>query len=310
MKAFVLAAGFGTRLKPFTDILPKPLVPIRNVPALFYTIALLKEAGITEIICNTHHHAAEIRKTLEAANFNGVHISFSEEKKILGTGGGLKKCEPLLDDGDFLLINSDIIIDIDFKAFIESHLSSGLPGTLALYETPDAGAIGAVGIANDLIRDFRNMRNTGLQSSLIYTGTALLSPTIFDYLREDFSGIVDTGFTGLIDNGGLGFYRHNGSWMDIGTLENYRQANTGTAMLPEKLAERIEASIGIAPGCIAPESDIGKGASIIRSVIGKGCTVGENARVEESVLLPGAVVSPGETLRKAIRDRNNTVTPA
>lgn len=82
MKAFVLAAGFGTRLKPFTDILPKPLVPIRNVPALFYTIALLKEAGITEIICNTHHHAAEIRKTLEAANFNGVHISFSEEKKF------------------------------------------------------------------------------------------------------------------------------------------------------------------------------------------------------------------------------------
>lgn len=307
MKAFVLAAGFGTRLRPFTEHIPKPLIPVLNVPSLFYTFALLKEVGITEIICNIHHHAAEIRKAVDAFDFRELRISFSEEKSILGTGGGLKKCENLLGDDDFLLINSDIITDIDFTALISSHRISGHPGTLALYDTPDAGAIGAVGVENGLVRDFRNMRHTGIASTLIYTGTALLSPTIFAHLKEEFSSIVDTGFTGLIDHGGLGAYLHDGSWMDIGTLESYRRANTAKGMLPELLAERVQAAIGITPHRIAADTTIDSGASVVSSSVGSGCIIGRGAVVENSVLLPGSIVEPGETISTAIRDRFSTV---
>lgn len=307
MKALVLAAGFGTRLKPFTEHCPKPLIPVLNVPSLFYAFALLKESGVTEIVCNIHHHAAEIRKAVDAFDFGKLRITFSEETSILGTGGGLKKCEPLLGDDDFLLVNSDIISDIDFAALVGSHRMSGVAGTLALYETPDAGTIGAVGVENGLVRDFRNMRLTGLLSSLIYTGTAVLSPAIFAHLKKGFSSIVDTGFTGLIDNGGLGAYLHGGSWMDIGTLESYCRANTATGMLPELLAGRVRAAIGMMPRRIAADAAIDAGASVVRSSVGSGCTVGRGAAVENSVLLPGAVVEPGETLSSAIRDRCSTV---
>ncbi len=307
MKAFVLAAGFGTRLKPFTHRLPKPLIPVLNVPALLYTFALLKEAGITDIICNIHHHAAEIRSRVESLDLTGISISFSEENNILGTGGGLKKCERLLDDGDFLLINSDIITDIDFTEFVKCHMKSGLPGTLALYETPDAATIGSVGVENALVRDFRNMRKTGLVSSLIYTGTALLSPDIFRYLKEKFSSIVDTGFTGLIDHGGLGAFTHSGSWMDIGTPETYLSANTCQNMLPERLARRVRNAIGIEPQHISAKAEISPEALILRSVVGEGCMIGKGAVIENTVLFPGAKVAEGEQLRNSIRDRHDTL---
>ncbi|MBN1278499.1 MAG: NDP-sugar synthase [Chlorobiaceae bacterium] len=307
MKAFVLAAGFGTRLRPFTLHLPKPLIPILNVPAILYTFALLKEVGITDIICNIHHHAADICKSIESFDLDGLSISFSEEKTILGTGGGLKKCERLLDDGDFLLINSDIIADIDFAAFVRRHQESGLPGTLALYATSDAHAIGSVGVENGQVRDFRNMRNTGLASSLIYTGTALLSPDIFRYLNDEYSSIVDTGFTGLIDHGGLGAFRHSGSWMDIGTPENYLNANTGSNMLPERLTRRVREAIGIEPRRVAADASIAPEATVIHSVIGSGCVIGNGAVIENSVLLPGAKAVMGEHLRNSIRDRHETL---
>jgi mannose-1-phosphate guanylyltransferase len=307
MKAFVLAAGFGSRLSPFTLHLPKPLMPVLNVPAILYTFALLKEAGITEIICNIHHHAPEIRSSVESFALEGLAISFSEEKTILGTGGGLKKCERLLDEGDFLLINSDIVTNIDFSSFINRHRESGLPGTLALYETPDAATTGNVGVKNGKVMDFRNMRNTGLDSSLIYTGTAILSPEIFRHLKEEFSSIVDTGFTGLIDHGGLGAFRHTGSWMDIGTPRNYLCANIGLNMLPERLSKRIRDIIGIEPHRISAAASISPSATLVRSVAGHGCIIGKEAVIENTVLLPGAMVEAGERLRNCIRDRHHSV---
>ena len=106
MKAFVLAAGLGTRLTPLTDHTPKPLIPVLNIPSLFYTFFLLKQAGISEIICNIHHHGDAVRRAIESSELSGLSITFSEEPVILGTGGGLKKCEKLLNDDNFILVNS------------------------------------------------------------------------------------------------------------------------------------------------------------------------------------------------------------
>ncbi len=306
MKAFVLAAGLGTRLRPLTDHLPKPLIPILNIPSLFYTLFLLKQAGIREIICNIHAHADAIKNALDACDLPGLEISFSEEPIILGTGGGLKKCEHLLGSDEFLLVNSDIITDIDFRALILHHQQSGRPGTLTLYETPEATSIGYIGVEGGLIKDFNNRRQTGLVSSLIYTGTAVLSPKIFRFMHAEFSGIVDTGFTGLIDNGGLGYYQHKGLWMDIGTMQSYWQANINTASIMNGLATAMAQAIGMRPHAISPEAFISPNVEISKSVIGKGCHIGEHCRIRNSVLLPGATVKPGSTLLNAIVDPYST----
>lgn len=307
MKAFVLAAGFGSRLRPFIEHLPKPLMPVLNVPALFYTFSLLKEAGVTEIFCNIHHHAAKIRKAVETQDFRGTTIRFSEEQPILGTGGGLKKCECLLDDDEFFLVNSDIITDIDLRDLRRHHRSSGAAGTLVLYETPDAPAIGQVGVENGLVRDFRNMRGTGLASMSIYTGTALLSPVIFRYLERGFSSIIDTGFTGLIDNEGLAAYRHRGTWIDIGTIATYHRVNTQKDALPATITETVGRATGVLPHTLSPQASIDPSARVRRSSVGAGCKIGAGAIVEDSVLLPGAVVAARETLRLSIRDRHTSV---
>ena len=302
MKAFVLAAGLGTRLAPLTDHTPKPLIPVLNIPSLFYSFFLLKQAGITEIICNIHHHGNVIRRYIESTNLNGITITFSEEPEILGTGGGLKKCEKLLGDDDFILVNSDIITDIDFKALVTQHHRSGCPGTLTLFDTPEAATIGYVGVENGLVKDFRDLRKTGLASSFIYTGVAVLSPKIFRFMKAEFSGIVDTGFTGLIDNGGLSFYRHEGLWMDIGTMHSYWLANIDTPSLMNNLAQPMKRGLGISPHLIAPDAIISTDAILSRSVIGKGCTIGRECTIRKSVLLPGVTVMPGSSIINSIVD--------
>ena len=307
MKAFVLAAGLGTRLRPLTDHLPKPLIPVLNIPSLFYTLFLLKQAGIREIICNIHHHAEAIQNFVKASNLPDMDISFSEEPVILGTGGGLKKCEKLLGADEFLLVNSDIITDIDFGALIRHHQESGRGGTLTLYETPKAAAIGSVGIEEGLVKDFRNQRYTGLVSSFIYTGTAVLSPEIFRFMKAEFSGIVDTGFTGLIDNGGLSYYQHNGLWMDIGTMQSFWQANINSASVITDLGDQMNLAIGTRPHAISPEAVISPDAEIFCSVIGKGCYIGPKSIIRNSVLLSGAEVKSGSTIINAVVDHYSTI---
>ncbi|NTW55609.1 MAG: NTP transferase domain-containing protein [Chlorobiaceae bacterium] len=302
MKAFVLAAGFGTRLRPLTGHLPKPLIPVLNVPALFYTFFLLKEAGIREIICNIHYHADAIVSFIESSCLSGLDITFSVEEEILGTGGGLKKCEKLLEEDDFLLVNSDIITDIDFAALIGHHRRSGRPGTLVLHETPEAAEIGYVGVKDVLVMDFRNMRGTGLFSSLIYTGTAVLGPEIFRFLDTGFSSIVDTGFTGLIDNGGLGSFLHDGLWCDIGTIPNYRKANLGMTARLAALGDRMEQAIGMRPELISAEAEIAPDATVNGSVIGRNCRIGRGAAVSGSILLPGTVVPDFSIVSDAVAD--------
>ena len=306
MKAFVLAAGLGTRLRPLTDHIPKPLIPILNVPSLFYTLSLLKQAGIREIICNVHYQSDAVQEFITSSHLSGLDISFSQEPVILGTGGGLKKCEKLLDKDDFLLVNSDIISDINFQALILHHQKSGLNGTLTLYETPEAATIGCVGVENNRVKDFNNRRHTGLFSSFIYTGTAILSPEIFRFLAAEYSGIVDTGFTGLIDNGGLGYYEHKGLWMDIGTINKYLEANLNPEIILSALAAGMESAIGMRPHSISPEASISTDAGIYRSVIGKGCRIGSHCTIRNSVLLPGTEIKAGSIICNAVVDPFST----
>lgn len=300
MNAFILAAGLGTRLQPLTDSLPKPLVPILNIPSLCYCLFLLKEAGISKAVINIHHHPERLRRFFEQHDFGTLEIILSEERTILGTGGGLKKCEKLLDADDFVLVNSDIISDMALTALIESHRRSGCGGTLALYETPLAQQIGSIGIRDGRVLDFRNLRGTGQHSSFIYTGTAVLSPLIFRYLSDHYSGIVETGFNGLVEHEGLACFEHRGLWQDIGTLRNYFRMNLDDNLRILQLEKRMKQAIGLHPHMISPEASIAHGARIEHSVVGSCCTIAEEAVVEHSILLPGAVVGSGERIRSTI----------
>jgi len=151
MRAMVLCAGFGTRLRPLTDKVPKPLVPLCGVPLLRYNFALLQNAGVHEIVINVHHLGAEMEKGAKriAAEL-GLDLRVSrEEKHILGTGGGVKRAQAMLGNETFLVMNGDMIFDLDLPAAIEAHRKAQAMATMVLAPYPRGATYGAVEVDKD-----------------------------------------------------------------------------------------------------------------------------------------------------------------
>ncbi|HOW81890.1 MAG TPA: sugar phosphate nucleotidyltransferase [Spirochaetota bacterium] len=221
MKAFILAAGYGERLRPLTDKTPKPLIEVGGIPAICYSIAMIKKAGVKQAVCNLHYRPDEMRAFFADHGNFGLDIEFSFEKEILGTGGGVKKCEALF-DRDMLLVNSDIITDLDLNHMIEAYRISGSPGMVAVY--PSAKGKGVVALSRGRVADFRNFLGTGIEATHDYMGVAVMGPLVFSYLQPDFSSIVYTGYTGLIAGHRLEYFEHTGLWEDIGSLDSLARA--------------------------------------------------------------------------------------
>src|SRR5438552_8545786 len=140
MKAMVLAAGLGTRLRPLTDTLPKPLLPVAGRPLLEWNLLILKRHGITEVIINLHHLGEQIVRALRDGARLGLRLAYSHEPTLQGTGGGIKQATPFLKDGPFLVLNGDTLSDCDLTALIAAHRVSGALATLAVRDDPEAAS--------------------------------------------------------------------------------------------------------------------------------------------------------------------------
>ncbi len=298
MKAFLLAAGFGERLRPITGVMPKPLAPVLNVPAICYALTLLKRAGVTKVVCNLHHFYRQVTDFFGANGNFGMDIHFSIEERLLGTGGGLMKCRALLDDGPFFYINSDVIADIDLEAFRAAHQSSGACASMAVAPA-DRGA-GRVTVCNGGVVNLRSLLPREDEPGHDFIGVALLTPSIFNHLTSGVSDIVETGLIALAGMSSIAAYAYPETWYDIGTTESYRRANVGMIGADWGVIKGMVGATGLSTSAISPGAIIGKGAAIERSVIGDGCRVGEGAVVEESVLFPGAVVGSGESAVRGV----------
>ncbi len=229
MKAMILAAGLGSRLRPLTDKLPKPLLPVGDRPVIYYHLALLKRYGITDIIINTHYLAERLIGALgDGARF-GVHITYSEEPVILGTGGGIKKMQPLLGDAAFLVINADILVDIDLGLLSAFHQEKKAAATLALRDDPNLSQYGIIEIDNnDQIRNILSKAPCTQQAlrKRMFTGVHILTPTVFDYIPPmAFHSITDSYIEMLKKEERLFGYSMEGYWTDIGVQKRYQEVN-------------------------------------------------------------------------------------
>jgi mannose-1-phosphate guanylyltransferase len=307
VKGFILAAGFGERLRPITEHIPKSLIPVLNLPSICYAVFLLKEAGIDDVICNLHYRHQDIVDFFKENDFFDLNITFSVEESILGTGGGVKRCEGFIGNSDFVLINSDIIMDMDLRELIAYHERRSSPATVVLYRTERAGDIGPVSIEDDIVRDFQNTLPSGMASDLIYTGLAVLSPLIFRYLKNRFSSIVNTGYQRLIEDHTIGYLVHQGMWMDIGTIHSYWRANLEMVGNGGNILERLSSALGITPRVISSGAHVADGSVILNSIVGEGARVGKNSVVENSVLLPNSVVRDESTIVDAVVYGENVI---
>jgi mannose-1-phosphate guanylyltransferase len=311
----VLCAGFGTRLRPLTDRVPKPLVPLCGVPLLRYNFALLKNAGVREIVINTHHLGATMARGAQAiAAELDLDLQVSqEEKQILGTGGGVRRAQGMLGAGTFILMNGDMIFDLDLAAALAAHRKAGAAATMVLAPYPRGATYGAVEV--DAQMNVRRIAGRGAQpdpslSKLHFTGVHVLEPELIARLpAEGESDINRTAYVRAIHDGARvhGFLQQ-GYWGDLGAPRSLLRAHLDVLekriplqrFRPE--ADPFDGCEERAPGIfVHPTAQveapltapvlIQAGAAVAPgAVIGSGVTIGAKARIDAGAHLERAVV--------------------
>ncbi|MCZ6513515.1 MAG: NDP-sugar synthase [Nitrospinae bacterium] len=329
MKAMILAAGFGTRLRPLTDKIPKPMMPILNRPILEHTIHLLRTHGIHDIVINLHHLPDMITDFFGDGRKFGVNLHWSHEPKILGTAGGIKKAQQWLDGESFLVINSDVVTDIDLSEVIAFHKAKNSALTLVVREGDSPEQCDPIEVDEDdrivHMVGASSMNMPDYTTRVLFTGVQIMEPEIFDRIPENkFYGTTTDVFPGMLEDALPMFvYWHNGYWRDIGTIHSYHEVQKdlfdgqmngglpmrisnlpqGKALPPTQLGKycKIADTAKIGPYTVLGDyCTVGDHAVIENSICWEGVTVGKNSHVKQSVLGNGVTVNDKETLNKKI----------
>lgn len=291
-EAFVLAAGLGTRLRPLTDELPKPLIPIFQKPLITFAFDHLIDAGIERLVVNTHRLPESFGEAFPEPIYRDRRITFLHEPALLGTGGGLKNAQSRLQTESFIVYSGDILTDFALEPLLEEHRRAGNDVTLALRQTPFKSSITLNG--NRVVKigeggeyDFANVSIWMHRTvDLIPPGKSMsFIPTLIDAIA------AGRKLGGVVVN--------DGKWFNIGSAKGYLEVHETIARRdwrPGYLAETNEWPISIAPGAMI---DGTANLSGFYSV-GAECRIGARAQLTNSILWPGARVAPASQLRNCI----------
>jgi mannose-1-phosphate guanylyltransferase len=315
MRAMVLAAGLGTRLRPLTYEITKPMVPVLDRPVMAHILDLLERHGFEQVVANLHYFPDSIRE------YFGDRLDYRFEPELLGTAGGVRECGEFFGDEAFLVISGDALTDIDLSAFVARHRQAGGVATLAVKKVPDTREYGVV------LHD-RDGRITGFQekpapaealSDLGNCGIYIFEPQIFDYFPDrPFVDWAQDVFPTLLAND-VPFHIHQIGeyWNDVGSLAELRQG-TFDALRGELHLQldgtEVAPGVTVAAGSAVPEGvevdgpvwigrdvQIGAGARLMGPVVmGDGASVGERAQLRETIVFPGTAVEPGAIVIGAI----------
>lgn len=310
-----MAGGEGSRLRPLTSSLPKPMAPLANRPMMEYVVDLLRTHGIDDIIVTVAYMADTIRRHFGDGSEFGVRMTYVSEEVPLGTAGSVRNAAHLLSDR-FLVISGDVLTDIDIGSVIAAHERLGAVGTIGLVRVPDPVEFGVVITREDgSIERFLEKPSWGqVFSDTINSGVFILEPEVFDFIPADvavdFSGEV---FPAMLD-AGLGLFGHvvDGYWEDVGTLEAYLAAQRdlldgkvravipgfdigGGIRLGENALVHPEATM-IGPALVGDNCRVEAGA-----ILGPHTVLGANARVRSNAEVVRSVVGENSYLGEGVR---------
>jgi NDP-sugar pyrophosphorylase family protein len=308
MKAMILAAGLGQRMRPLTLVRAKPVLPVLNRPLLHRTLELLARHGVTDVIVNVHHLPQTVTEAVGDGHAFGLRLSFAHEKKLLGTGGGPRGVRDFFGDEPFLLVNGDMLFDFDLRSLMARHRTTGARVTLALLRNPDPRAYGSIvtdrtGRVLSLAGRPRRARGT----VSLFTGVHALDPALLDLLPEGPSDSVLDLYVPLVAAGGrVDGVRVRGPWYDFGRPRLYR--DTQLRLLPGRGRERVlldpsaqvSSAARLRRSVVGAGSRVAPGARVNRSILWDGVVVEEDARVEGSVVVTGGIVRRSEDARDVI----------
>ncbi len=313
-----MAAGLGTRLRPITWEIPKPIVPVCNRPIVSHLVQLLSRHGVGEVIANLHWFPDTVKGCVGDGSDLGVEVSYRYEDELLGTAGGVRGVADFLTGGDedvFLVLAGDALTDVDLGALAAAHRANGGVATLAVKKVGDVSQYGVIVTDGDgRIQGFQEKPDPAeALSDLVNCMVYAFSPEIFEYFPEDDPlDFAHDVFPALLEHD-VPFHVHeiDAYWNDIGTLPEYINGNidalTGAVGF-DPVGEVIEGERKLdrdvevqGPVLVGRDVEIGAGASLVGPlVIGAGSRIGSGARVREGVLLPGAEIAAGGVFARGI----------
>jgi mannose-1-phosphate guanylyltransferase len=321
----VMAAGLGTRLRPLTYEVPKPMVPVANRPVMELLLRLLAQQGFREVVSNLHWFPETIESRFKDGSELGIELTYIHEPELTGTAGGVRAAREFLtaEGGPFLVLAGDALTDIDLHALVDAHRANDGIATLATKAVPNVSEYGVVVIDGEgRVQGFQEKPDpsealSDLANCMIY----VFEPEILDYFPDqdplDFALDV---FPALLQHD-VPFHVHatDSYWNDVGSLPEYLQGNLDVVLgrvavsAAGRLIDDGDARLGAevdasGPILLADGVTIGTGARLDGPlVLGPGSTIGAGARVRESVLLPGATVADEALIAGAIVGRRGTL---
>ncbi|ANS74684.1 mannose-1-phosphate guanylyltransferase [Paenibacillus yonginensis] len=320
MNVLLLAGGLGTRLRPLTEHMPKPMALVINRPWLEHLILHLKEQGVQRFVIALKHHPEKIKTYFGDGRKWGVSIQYAVERELLGTAGAIKNAEPLLDDR-FVVINADVVHDTELKPLLEAHERHGGQVTIALKEVEDPTQFGVVELdeTGRILRFVEKPRLKEAPSRLINAGIYVMDKKVLAAIPSHREVSIERETFPALIEGDAGVYgqRIEGYWADMGTKDRYRSLHwdllRGASRLPVPGQDdgdgiRMGKGCKIGPGVLlVPPVLIGDHVRIgARSVIGPNvvlgdqCVIGPNVRLSDSILWNKCRVHEGAHLSNCI----------
>ncbi|CRK19964.1 mannose-1-phosphate guanyltransferase [Verticillium nonalfalfae] len=318
MKAIILVGGFGTRLRPLTLTLPKPLVEFANKPMILHQIEALAAAGVTDVVLAVNYRPEIMEKHLaEYEERFGIKITFSIETEPLGTAGPLKLAEDVLakDDAPFFVLNSDVICDYPFEQLAQFHKNHGEEGTIVVTKVEEPSKYGViVHKPNHPTRIDRFVEKpVEFVGNRINAGMYILNTSVLKRIELRPTSIEQETFPAIVRDGQLHSFDLEGFWMDVGQPKDFL---TGTCLYLSSLTKKgckelAPASESYVHGgnvLIDPSAKIGKHCRIGPNVtIGPGVVIGDGVRLQRCVLLSGSKVKDHAWVKSTIVGWNSTV---
>ncbi|MBI4744698.1 MAG: NDP-sugar synthase [Actinobacteria bacterium] len=293
MKAMILAAGLGTRLRPLTEEISKPMVPIVNKPVMEHIVELLATHKIKDVIANLHYYADAIKGHFGDGGKWGINLNYSFEETLMGTAGGVKKARNFFDSNAFIVLSGDALTDVNLSGLVSFHQERKALATIVLTEVEDSSKYGVVITDKEgRITEFQEKpTREEAKSNLANSGIYVFDPEIFKFIPENsFYDFGKNLFPLLLEKNERFYgFKHKDYWNDVGSLEEYQRGNF------DALERRVKVKI---PGTLI-DGDIwiGDNCEIQAQVVLAGpICIGDNCLIKKNVKLLGPVIVGNNTV--------------
>jgi mannose-1-phosphate guanylyltransferase len=329
MKAVILVGGLGTRLRPLTCNIPKPMIPLVNQPFIEHMLTNLRSQGIDEVILAVQYLADHFRALLGDGSRLGLKVHIVEEPEPRGTAGAVKNVEHLL-DGTTFVFNGDVMTDLDLQEMLVFHREKGSKLTIALTPVEDPTSFGLVETdeTGRIQRFIEKPPPDEITTNMINAGTYIIEPELFRYVPPNQHYMFERGLFPVVlqTQDPMYGYPSRSYWTDVGKPATYLEVHHDILIgkvryqfRGEQIAERVWAEQGVeihptaqlvGPVVLGEGVRIGRGARIIGpTVIGARCEIQADATIEGAVLWENNVIEEGASLRSCVVGRGNRIGP-